>query len=99
MHTKELFTGKKFKGNRKLEDVIQSAKNEGWEVDTTGYDTGDDGIWLRDLSNRIMQVYYNTFNGHFIVYTPASESPKATHLSKEFDNEEWYKELLELFYF
>ena len=93
-----IFTVKKFKGNRKLENIIKDAKKLGFKVDTKEFDKGADGIWLRDSNNRIMQVYYNTFNGNFSVYTPASESPKATHLSNEFDNKDWYNELLELFY-
>lgn len=93
-----IFQGKKFKGTRNLDDIINKAKKLGWKVDTQQYDKGADGIWLRDINNRMMQVYYNTYNGHFAVYTPASEIPKATHLSTEFDNEDWYNELLDLFY-
>lgn len=44
------------------------------------------------------QISYNTTNGHFFVYEPLSNEPIATHLSKELDNEDWYKEILDLFY-
>jgi hypothetical protein len=92
------FIGKKFKGNRKLNDIIKDAKKLGFKVDQKEFNKGADGIWLRDLNNRFMQIYFNTFNGNFMVYTPASDKPKATHLSTEFDNEDWYNELLDLFY-
>lgn len=93
-----MFTGKKFKGKRKLSDIIKKAEKTGWEINTQQFDKGGDGIWLRDLHDRIMQIYYNTFNGHFVVYTPESDNPIATHLSTEFDNEDWYNEILDLFY-
>lgn len=92
---------KKFKGLRKYDDIIKDAKNLGFEVDTTGYDNGDDGIWLRDLdlNGRLEQVYINMFNGNFGIYFPESETKAyATHLSEEFDNEDWYNEILDLIY-
>lgn len=47
----------------------------------------------------MLQILYNTTNGHFYVYDPLSgNDPRATHLSEEFDGEEWYDELLEMFY-
>lgn len=89
---------KKFKGNRKLEEIIQIAKDKNWEVDTEIFDNGGDWIWLRDLHDRFLQVLFNVCNGHFFVYSPASDKPVATHLREDLDNEEWYKELLQMFY-
>lgn len=92
------FNGRKFKGNRNLESIIQDAQKLGWEVGREDYDNGSDRIWIRDLIRREMQVSFNTITGCFYVYTPDSDLPKATHLNTEFDDEDWYKELLNLFY-
>jgi hypothetical protein len=92
------FKGKKFAGKRKLNDIIEMAKASGWEVDLEDYNKGDDWIWLRDMYNRCQQVKFNTTNGHFYVWEPFSDKPVASHLSVELDNEDWYNELLNLFY-
>lgn len=89
---------KKFKGNRRFDDIISLAEQDGWEVDTDVFNEGGDSIWVRDMFNRILQIRFNTFNGHFFVYSPISDKPIATHLSSELDNEEWYQEILDLFY-
>jgi hypothetical protein len=90
---------KKFKGMKPLDQLIEDAKRNGWEVDTADYDQkGSDFIYLRDMYERLKQVAVNTVNGHFYVYEPFSDKPTATHLSKELDNEAWYQEILELLY-
>lgn len=91
---------KKFKGRRKLDELIQIAESKGFEIDMQKFDKeGSDFIWLRDMDGRMLQILYNTTNGHFYVYDPLSgNDPRATHLSEEFDGEEWYDELLEMFY-
>ncbi|CAK7025362.1 hypothetical protein [Tissierella sp.] len=89
---------KMFKGNRNLEEIIQIAKDKNWEVDIEDFDKGGDWIWIRDLHDRLLQVVFNTFNGHFLVYSPVSDRPIATHLSKELDDKDWYNELLHMFY-
>lgn len=90
---------KKFKGNRAFEDILKRADESGWEIDTTEFDdNGSDWIWVIDTENRMLQIKFNTTNGHFFVWNPTSEKPVATHLSTKFENEAWYNEILELFY-
>jgi hypothetical protein len=89
---------KEFKGKRNLDEIIKTAKEKSWEVDTEGFDKGGDWIWIRDIKGRMLQIVYNTFNGHFKVYAPHSEKPIATHISENLDNETWYNELLDMFY-
>ncbi|MEG1285356.1 MAG: hypothetical protein RSD22_06450 [Romboutsia sp.] len=86
---------KKFKGMKKLEQLIKDAEKQGWVVDLTEFDKGSDWFWLRDMDDRVMQVAVNCF-GRFMVYTPQSDKPIATEKSEEFDNEDWYCELLDL---
>lgn len=96
---------RKFKGLRKLDEVIWKAEGEGWEVDTEAFASGSDWIYLRDMFGEVKsndgmptQVAYNTTNGHFFVYTPFQEKAVASHKSAELDNEGWYKALLDMFY-
>jgi len=89
---------KKFKGKRNLDDIITTANTTGWEVDTKDFDKGGDFIWFRDMDGRVLQVAFNTFNGTFYVYSPISEKPIATEKSTELDCEDWYNELLDMFY-
>lgn len=92
---------KKFKGMKKLNDIIKDAKKIGFEVDTDSFDNGGDYIYLRDVNERMEQIALNTFNGQFFIYTPDTDDPNvpyATHLSDEFENEDWYEEKLNLFY-
>lgn len=49
------------------------------------------------MDNRVLQVSVNCF-GKFMVYAPFSEKPIATHESTEFDDKDWYIELLDLLY-
>lgn len=89
---------KQFKGNRNLDVTIQMAEAAGYEVDTTEFDKGDDGIWLRDMSERFVQVRYNTCTGRFMAFTPIKDEATATESSVEFEGVDWYDELLEMFY-
>jgi hypothetical protein len=89
----------RFKGVKPSSQIIKEAKASGWVVDTEEYDKGGDWIYLHDMFNRSKIVEYNVCNGHFCAYEPFCEdSPIVTHESSEFDEEEWYKELLDLFY-
>lgn len=88
---------KKFKGMKPFDTIIEEAKNTGWEVDTTEWDNGGDWFWLRDMHNRVLQVCVNCF-GKFMVYAPFSDKPIDTHESTEFDDKDWYNELLDLLY-
>ena len=60
---------KKFKGMKKLNDIIKDAKKIGFEVDTDSFDNGSDYIYLRDVNERMEQIALNTFNGQFYIYT------------------------------
>lgn len=89
---------KKYTDCRSLDEVIEKAKNAGWKVDTGDFDKGGDWIWLRDVEDRMIQILFNTFNYRFYLYTPASNDPIATESSSEFDGDDWYDEVLDLFF-
>lgn len=89
---------KKFKGVKSVESIEKTAKENGWEVDLVDFNRGGDWIWIKDTSNRMLQIKFNTFNGQFFVYSPVSDSPVASHLSAGFDNKPWYAEILDLVY-
>lgn len=90
---------KTFKGTKSLEVIVNDGEAIGWIVDTTAYYESDsDFIYLIDMDVRLKQVAVNVFNGHFFVYEPFQDTPTASHLSKEFDDVEWYKEILNLIY-
>lgn len=88
---------KKFKGMKKLEQLQKDAIKQGWEVDMTDFEKGSDWFWLRDISNRMLQICVSCF-GRFSVYAPVSENPIATEESDWLDDKEWYNEILELLY-
>lgn len=88
---------KKYKGIRAVEDIKKDAENLGFEVDLIEWEKGSDWFYLRDVSNREVQIVVNCF-GRFMVYKPYSERPIATELSEEFDDENWYLEILNLLY-
>lgn len=87
-----------YKGNRKLDDIISTAKVSGWEVDTEIYDSGGDWIIFIDTHKRLLQVLFDIFSGRFVVYSLTENKVIATHVSNELDSEDWYRELLDMFY-
>lgn len=88
---------KKFKEMRKISDIERIAKEKGFNIDMSEFNKGDDWFWIRDIHNRKEQICINCF-GYFEVYKPYSETPVATHLSDNFDNEDWYSEILDIIY-
>ena len=78
---------RKFKGSRKLDEVIEKAKELDYEYYEKNFQQrfrkGDLDICLRSF-------------GKFHVYKDGECI--ATHKSDEFDNEEWYLEILKMFY-
>ncbi|AZO95258.1 hypothetical protein [Halocella sp. SP3-1] len=85
----------KFKGKRKLEDVGENAKKNGYRIDTTDFHKkGSDYIYL---TNKDRRIAYNTFNGSFMIYDSKGKCI-ANHKSEELDNEDWYQEILDMFY-
>ena len=94
-HMKEEDYMKKFKGNRKLNKIIDIAKSKGYWVNTAGFDNkGNDYIYL---TNETRRIAYNTFNGGFMIYDNEGKCI-ANHKSDELDNEDWYLEILKMFY-
>ena len=86
---------KKFKRIRKLDKIIDIAKNKGYSIDTTDFDNkGNDYIYL---TNETRRIAYNTFNGCFMIYDNEGKCI-ANHKSDELDNEKWYQKILEMFY-
>lgn len=78
---------KKFKGLRKHDDVIEKAKQLGYVY------------YQKDFQQRFrkgdLEIHLRSF-GKFHVYKDGECI--ANHMSDEFDNEEWYQEILEMFY-
>lgn len=90
---------RKFRGNRKLDALIETAITKGFEVDQEDFDKGGDWIWFRDKDKRRIYVVFNTFTGYFYVYNPLSmDRPVASHKSSHLDDAPWYIEILEMFY-
>ncbi|MEY8352549.1 hypothetical protein AALB39_04240 [Lachnospiraceae bacterium 54-53] len=90
---------KKYKGNRKYDDICRLMKEQGMEVDTKDFDNGGDfmnfkGSW----HNLPLTIVSNTFNGQFFVYNGFTGNQMATYLSEELDGEPWYNDLLNLLY-
>lgn len=85
-----------FKVRRKFDELVTLAKEQGWEVDTAEHDQGGDGIWLRDMEERLLQVRINTFSGRFVAYNPGGLA--GTELSESLDGEPWYDGILHLIY-
>ena len=81
----------------KISDIVKKAEELGFEVDFEEWNKGSDWFYLRGISNRVIQIAVNCF-GRFIVYKPFSDRPIATEKSEEFDEESWYKEILDLLY-
>lgn len=98
MAEKTEFKGKKFNGRYTIDEIIDNARNDGWDVDTTDFDKGGDWIWLRDIHNRMLQIKLNSFNYHFYVWNPLSDKPCATHLSVEHEGKDWYEGILNMFF-
>jgi hypothetical protein len=89
---------KKYKGNRKYENICKLMEDKGMQVDTRDFDNGGDfasfkGVW----HDTPLAIILNTFNGQFMVFNMSGDKI-ATHTSTEFDKEQWYNELLDTFY-
>lgn len=89
----------KFKGPRKLDDVRRLMKEKGMDIDSAGFDRGDDFILFKGGWHHLpLTIAYNTVNGGFSVYNGFTGASLATHLSDELEGEEWYRDLLETLY-
>jgi hypothetical protein len=84
---------KKFKGNRRLADILASAKAQSVSVNKSFYDKGGDTIsfWGGGFT-----VYYNTFNGNFFGTTP--DNLRFSSDSELHEKQPWFQALLNFFY-
>lgn len=91
---------KTFKGTRTLEEITKIASDNQWSVDMRRYNQGSDYITLYDEKDEMLTILYNTFNGQFSVFSSISkdDKPIATHMSEDLENQEWYNEVLNMFY-
>ena len=78
---------KKFKGSRRLDDVIEKAKELGYKYYEKNFQ--------QRFKKGDLDICFGSF-GKFHVYKDGECI--ANHMSDEFDNEEWYQEILEMFY-
>lgn len=90
---------KKYKGNRKLEDICKAMKEKGMEVDCTEFDNGSDYVCFKGPWDGMpLSIILNTFNGQFSVFNGFTSALLATHLSTELDYVPWYMDLLDTLY-
>jgi len=89
---------KKFKDIKDIEQIQKEAIDLGWKVDITELQQLSSWFWLRDVENRKLEIRVNYYWGNFFVYSLKSGHPLALEYSQEFDNEDWYNEILELIY-
>jgi hypothetical protein len=81
---------------RPREEVLKLFENFGWGVDVRAYeDDMSDWTFFTDPHD-CMRVQWADFNGHFRGERISGQ--KFSHLSSEFDDEDWYKTLLNIFY-
>ena len=90
---------KKYKGNRKFDDVCKIMNERGMSVDSRDFDRGGDfvnfsGLWF----NVPVTIMFNSFNGQFMVFNKKTDERLATHLSVELDGEQWYNDLMDTLY-
>ena len=90
---------KKYKGNRKDDDVCKIMKDKGMKVDTKEFDKGGDFVNFKGAWHNLpLTIVFNTFNGQFFVFNGFTGNQMATHLSKELDGAQWYDDLLDTLY-
>lgn len=88
-------TTKQFKGLRPIDKICDIARSKGYVVDKQKFEQGSDFITFRGERT----IIYNTFNGQFMVYdTLTCSHLLATHESLNLDNEQWYSDILNMFY-
>lgn len=86
---------KSFEGKRDFETIIKNAEKKGYTVDKERFEkNGIDHIFLINEDHKIA---YNVCNGGFMIFDVKGNF-LASHMSENLDNEEWYQEILEMFY-
>ena len=90
---------RKFSGCRALDDIMKDVKLKGMEVNTKDYDNGGDCVsFYGDWHSMKLLIIFNTFNGKFLIHSMITGEMVATNMSEELDNEDWYTEILNVFY-
>lgn len=85
---------KKYKGNRKLDDIRKLVIERGGTWDQTAYNRGSDYVTFEFIHKSLSpSVVYNTFNGNFIIKGDGGKY--ITERSKEMDGVDWYDDLLD----
>lgn len=90
---------KKYKGNKKYDDICKLMQEKEMQVDTKEFDKGGDfvnfkGVW----HNLPLTIVFNTFNGQFTVFNGITGKRLATHLNTDLDGEKWYSNLMDTLY-
>lgn len=86
----------KYKGMKTIAQIKKDATLQGWKTDFTDWDrNGSDWFLIEDMNNRMLRILVNCF-GRFFVFKKDVEHWIATEKSEEFDDEPWYREILDL---
>lgn len=83
---------------RRYDEILMKAKEFGWEVNSLNFLKGGDKLTL-DKEN--MKVQMNLLNGYIDIFKKNNKGELkliATHLSEEYDNQQWYQEILDILY-
>jgi hypothetical protein len=90
---------KQFKTTKKLPAIYESMQAKDMTIDSSALDRGGDCVTFKgDWHERPLTIVYNVTNGLFGVFHGFSGEQIATQSSSEFDNEDWYRELIDIFY-
>lgn len=90
---------KKYKGNKKYDDVCKLMNDKGMQVDTTEFDKGGDFVNFKGMWHSLpLTIVFNTFNGQFTVFNGITGKRLANHLSTDLDGEKWYSDLMDTLY-
>jgi hypothetical protein len=85
-------TIKQYGGNRPTEEIKAAVKANGWFWDQRKYDQGSDFVVFQRNDH---EVVYNTCSGRFIT---KHHEVLVTEESTEYENEDWYKFILDFIY-
>jgi hypothetical protein len=86
----------KYKGMKTIDQIKKDAEAQGWETDFTDWDrNGSDWFLIEDMEHRMLRILVNCF-GRFFVFKKDVEHWIATEKNEEFDDELWYREILDL---
>lgn len=90
---------KKYKGNKKYDDICKSMQDKGMQVETKEFDKGGDFVNFRGVWHDLpLTIVVNTFNGQFMAFNDITHERLATHQSTDLDGEKWYSDLMDTLY-